>query len=384
MAVVTAIAFATTLHQKRIADKRFDEVRSLARSVVFELHDAIAPLPGSTAARELLVRRALVYLDTLAAEAADNTPLQIELSGAYMKIGDVQGLPYRSNLGHTAGAMTSYRKALAIAQTVRESEPENADALTLLADAHDRIGFVEERSLRWDVALAAHETARAIRESLPPGPRRDLALARTWTGIGDCRYIGHKGKAQEAYQSAISVLARVPNTPQLRGETLIELARAHQRLGGFFTGVIVHDLRRAIDHHDAALRALEERTALDPEDAMARRNYADQFVMKATAQTMMKDGQGALQSTTRGLELLTELASADPKNAEARHDLAFAYGERGRALLLLGRFDDAERAFEQAIAIQQRLVDEDPSNHEDARDLKRTKTFLAAARRGGS
>ena len=67
---MTAIAFAATLHQKRIAERRFDEVRSLARSVVFELHDAIAPLPGSTAARELLVRRALVYLDNLAAEAA--------------------------------------------------------------------------------------------------------------------------------------------------------------------------------------------------------------------------------------------------------------------------------------------------------------------------
>jgi tetratricopeptide (TPR) repeat protein len=377
---VTAIAFATTMRQMRIAERRFDEVRSLARSVVFELHDAIAPLPGSTAARELLVRRALVYLDTLAAEAEDNTPLRIELSGAYLKIGDVQGLPYRPNLGDTAGAMASYRKALAIAEAVRASEPENAEALALVADAHDRIGLVEQRSLRWEAALAAHDTARVLRESLPPAPRRDVALARTWTAIGDCRYIGHLGNGQQAYESALEVLARVPNAPQLRRDALVETARAHQRLGGFFCGVRVHDLPRAIRHHDAALRALEERAALDPADAVARRNYADQFVMKATAQNIMKDGAGALQSTTRGLALLAELANADPNNAEARHDLAFAYGEQGRSLALLGRVDEAERALETAVAIQQRLADEDPSNQEVPRDLKRMRGLLRDVR----
>jgi len=35
-------------HQAQI---RFNDVRSLARSVIFELHDAIQDLPGSTAAR---------------------------------------------------------------------------------------------------------------------------------------------------------------------------------------------------------------------------------------------------------------------------------------------------------------------------------------------
>src|SRR5206468_5129614 len=41
------------------AERRFNDVRALAKSYLFELHDAIAQLPGSTAARELLVRRAL-------------------------------------------------------------------------------------------------------------------------------------------------------------------------------------------------------------------------------------------------------------------------------------------------------------------------------------
>lgn len=386
--IVTAIAFAATLHQKRIAERRFDEVRSLARSVVFELHDAIAPLPGSTAARELLVRRALVYLDRLADEGAGNTPLRIELAGAYLKIGDVQGLPYRANLGDTAGATASYRKALAISQEVRADEPENIEALALLADAHDRLGLVEQRATRWDVAIAQHEAARAIRESLPRDPHRQLALARTWVAIGDCRYIGYRtippallrGSAREAYEAALATLERLPAAGSHRRDALIEIGRANQRLGGYFTG-LDRDLPRAIRHHDAALQALGERSRLDPSDAVARRNFADQFVMKATAQNMAGDGAGALASCELALPMLSALAAADAKNMEALRDLAFLHGERGRALLLLDRRADALRAYDAAVAIRERLVASDPSNQEDVRELRRLVGQRDAARR---
>ena len=355
---VTAIAFVATLHQKQIAERRFDQVRSLARSVVFEIHDAIAPLPGSTPARELLVRRALVYLDNLAADAEDNVPLRVELAGAYLKIGDVQGLPYTPNLGDTAGALQSYRKALAIAESVQDHK--------LLADAWDRIGFVEQRTLRWAEALRAHETARALREQLSD----DLALARTWVAVGDDRYIGKMGGSpREAYESALRVLQRVPRDATNRSELLMETGRAHQHLGGMFTGMLYKDMNAALVHHEAALRALEERSRLNPADAVARRNFADQLVMRATAQNAIKDGAGALEGTTRALAMLKDLADADPKNVEAQHDLAFGYEQMGIALTHLARFDEAERATRDAIAIRERLVAADPGNREDRRGL---------------
>jgi hypothetical protein len=60
LAALLIVGFAATAWwQARRAQRRFQEVRSLAHSVLFELHDAIEKLPGSTAARELLVRRAL-------------------------------------------------------------------------------------------------------------------------------------------------------------------------------------------------------------------------------------------------------------------------------------------------------------------------------------
>jgi eukaryotic-like serine/threonine-protein kinase len=381
--IVTIVAFAATLHQKSIAERRFDQVRSLARSVVFELHDAIAPLPGSTPARALLVRRALVYLDTLAAESEDNRALRVELAGAYLKIGDVQGLPYQANLGDTAGAMKSYRKALAIIEEVRADDPENTEMLTLAANARDRVGFVEQRALRWAQALEMHEGARSIREKLPHTTERDLALAQTWTAIGDCRYIGRTvipkammlGTAQQAYDAALATLRDVRPTPELRRAVLQEIGRANQRLGGYYSGE-GRDPRRALQHHDAALRALGERAALDPSDAVARRNHADQFGMRATAQNRSGDSHGALQSTAQALTMFKTLAAEDPDNVEAQHDLAFAYGERAIAFMALKRYDEAEAAFNEAIAIRERLIVADPDNQEDRRDLRRIKVLL--------
>src|SRR4029077_8739122 len=104
--------------EKRIAERRFNDVRKLANSLIFEVHDSIKDLPGSTPARKLLVSRALEYLDSLSQEAKGDRSLQGELAAAYEKIGDVQGMPREANLGDTVGAEESYRKALAIRESL--------------------------------------------------------------------------------------------------------------------------------------------------------------------------------------------------------------------------------------------------------------------------
>ena len=66
-------------------------MRRTANSFLFEFHDAIADIPGTTKARALVVRRALEYLDSLVAEVEDDDTLRAELASAYEKVGTVQG-----------------------------------------------------------------------------------------------------------------------------------------------------------------------------------------------------------------------------------------------------------------------------------------------------
>ncbi len=365
--VVAIAAFIAVLQQKRIAERRFEQVRSLAHAVVFDLHDAIARLPGSTSARELLVRHALGYLDALATESARNTPLQMELAGAYERVGDVQGMPYRANLGDTAGALVSYRKALKIAEEVRQRQPGDAATLLLIADLHDRTGWVEQRALRFREALMHHEAARAIRESL----HDQIALARTWVAIADSQYVGGiaPSSVRTSYENAEHILERIAPNAANRKDLLTETGRVHQRLGAYFTGPFEHDAARALRHHEAAERVLEERAALDPHDAVARRNFADQLVMTATLQNSVKDGAAALAGTTRALPILRDLAAADAQNVEAQHDLSFAYTQLARADMQLQRWQDASAALDAATAINDSIIQRDPNNREERRDI---------------
>jgi signal transduction histidine kinase len=64
------------------AERRFNDVRKLARDLIFEVHDSIEHLTGATAARKLIVEDALSYLNNLSRESAGDISLQEELATA--------------------------------------------------------------------------------------------------------------------------------------------------------------------------------------------------------------------------------------------------------------------------------------------------------------
>jgi len=107
--------------------------------VVFELHDSIEQLPGSTGARKLLVERSLEYLRSLEASSGKDLTLKWELAEAYKRIGDAQGNPEVANLGDSAGALDSYARARGLLHQITAADRGNAAALQTLA-ALDRAG----------------------------------------------------------------------------------------------------------------------------------------------------------------------------------------------------------------------------------------------------
>jgi eukaryotic-like serine/threonine-protein kinase len=125
---------ATTLWQARVArveraraERRFADVRRLATSFLFDFHDAIRDLPGSTRARELVVAKATKYLEGLAREAGQDPALQLELARAYQRVGTVQGISGQANLGDATGAARSLTQAWALlgrAEPLLRAQPE--------------------------------------------------------------------------------------------------------------------------------------------------------------------------------------------------------------------------------------------------------------------
>jgi serine/threonine protein kinase len=130
---------ATTWEARR-EKRRFNDVRQLAHSVLFDYHDAIKDLPGATKVRERLVQDGLTYLDSLTKEAGGDPALQRELADAYERVGDVRGQVFSASLGDRAGALDSYNKALHIRESLVAAAPRNTQNRRDLAASYQKIG----------------------------------------------------------------------------------------------------------------------------------------------------------------------------------------------------------------------------------------------------
>ncbi len=108
---------------ERRATERFNDVRSLANTVIFDLHDAIADLPGGTAARAMLVENALQYMDRLANDPpADDPMFRLELARSFVQLGAALYGYGGVGLGRSDEAHAAFSRALEVLEA-HEHDP---------------------------------------------------------------------------------------------------------------------------------------------------------------------------------------------------------------------------------------------------------------------
>jgi eukaryotic-like serine/threonine-protein kinase len=204
------------------AERRFNDVRALANSLMFEVHDSIKDLPGSTPARKLIVDRALQYLNRLAAESQGDISLQRELAEAYERVGLVQGRYLQSSLGDTQGSLDSYRKALQIRMQVGAKSSDWNDRLAL-ARAHRSVASLLLATGDSRGARENADTATAISEALntvhPKEAKVLDELSSDYAMTGRTRNTGSSSDTSETSQELLSSGAEFRRTAALGSRT---------------------------------------------------------------------------------------------------------------------------------------------------------------------
>lgn len=164
-------------HERVVAERRFDEVRSIAGTLMFDLHDAMLTVPGTAKMRELVLAKAGRYFDALLQEAAGDPSLALDVAEAYERLGRVQSAT--SSLRARDAARTSLQRSLELRETVLESDASNdrarlgvVTACAALVDLELSGGRVAEAAVWARRALACAEDAPATE----PG-RASAALA---------------------------------------------------------------------------------------------------------------------------------------------------------------------------------------------------------------
>ncbi len=347
--------------QRDAAERRFNEVRELGRTFIFDFHDKIRTLDGSIPARELLVTTALKYLDGLSGEARDNPDLQREVASAYDRVGDIRGGIRNPSLGDTGGAMENYRKALEIREAVAVAAPDDLELRHEISSSKIKIGDMLKQSGDVAGALALYEEARQVREELAlldEKYRRQLGIALNTTGDA-LLDMGQIQQAREHFERsaelARKLVAENPRDEMYRRD----LAVVEGRIGDILTEF--GDYQGALGHYQEVLRIRESIFRDNPEGRYKRDQAISHFFV-GRACLELKDPERAREHLEAFLSSAEEQAGLNPGSSRFTRDLAVAHQTMGRMLLLLGDHAGALEYIQEFQAAILPLWESEPSN----------------------
>jgi len=363
---IAAIEAHSARAERTKAERRFQQVRVMANSLLFEVHDAMAPLPGTTAARKLLVTKALQYLDSLSAEASGDAGLLQELATAYHRVGDLQGNPNNPNLGDTAAAIASYQKAKSIRESLLAKAPTDPELRRELAAGYEALGDVQ---LATADTAGAHDNYRQAQQMLeklqadrPSRPVESL-LAKTYQNLAALLTAsGDTTAAMDLCRKALQISEQLAQAAPSDENARRNLSAAFSRLGGVYDRL--GNTTEAIDHYQKALDA----QGTLPDTAQTQRDISVIYEDMGRALASKNDPRAA-ESLRRALAIRTRLATDDPKNAQAARDLALIEMNTGDMQERSNQRPAAHESYRRALSIFERLAGQDPSNLLARRDL---------------
>jgi non-specific serine/threonine protein kinase/serine/threonine-protein kinase len=339
--------------QRARAEMRFNDVRKLANSLMFEIHDSIRDLPGATPARQLLVSRALQYLDSLSQEAGGDVSLQRELAAAYDRVGDVLGYNGAANLGDFAGALQNYKKALAIRESAAAANPDDPQTRSELLSDYFRLSFALQDAGDYPAALEDLRKGLPLAQAFVAAsndPKYQEWLAGFyWQSGSVLRQAGDYAQALENFQRSAAIREPIATGPKANPIARMHLSGDYLGLGQmqFRTGDRTHGLENV----KKALQILESLVAADPTNATLREYLGEGYEYIAPLLEKKGDVDQALDYNHKARAIYAKLVSADPTNALARDNFGFAEMGIAHELMLHNKVQQAFPHLRKAISL---------------------------------
>jgi non-specific serine/threonine protein kinase/serine/threonine-protein kinase len=352
--------------EKQQAEMRFQQVRRLAHSVVFELNDAIDDLPGSSRARELLTARGLGYLDALAKSRGGDPALTLELAQAYMKIGAAQGDLQQANVGDQEGAAASYSKARALLVYLRQKDPSNRDVERSLALVDNDLAVLSPRVRVPDVDSIQKEAVSLFqdiaRTSSGSGGLKDLALAHFYLAFARTSAQQFQ-KALPLWKQALAEYTKIQQMENNSAAAQRNVALTEKRIASVYYAL--GDYADFTAHDRKAIGIDEGRLETEPQSPTARMDLSFDLVQLGWCLHELRDDKQAIADLDRAVALRRGVASADPHDFRAHSELEAVLRIAGVVRSQAG-FQKEALSFEQeAAAVGDALHRRDPNNMDE-------------------
>lgn len=314
--------------ERRKAEARSADLRELSNSLLSELDDAIKQLPGSTGVQKLLVTRVLEHLDRMAKDAQGDRLTQLDLIDAYVRLGNIQGNVYEQNLGDRAGGIAILNKAVALAQSLESSAPEDPDILRVLAIAQGSKGQILIRNGEVQNAIVTLRTAA------------------------------------QSYDRLVSL-------PHVTPGLLLDAGTTHSTLGdvlGQDTGLA--DIAGALAEYRKAFDLDTRAVTLDPHFSRGQRALGNTQMRIGKAE-METDPAQALKDYQWALQRFNSLPEPERSSVATVRLRGITVRKVADALAELGEYSQAMPLYEESLRIHQQLAEADPRDESNRNDVGR-------------
>jgi len=362
------------------AEMHSRQSREMARSLIFELHEALVNVPGTTAARALLLDRSTRFLDELSDGSSDEPEVQIELAEAYRKLAAVQGDVRSENVGNRQAALATYAKALALARSAQSSSKYRERAEAIMLDLlGDQISALRDTGDREQAASAAYDLSQLLNKS---APNESLSLrasrALAWRQLGaDHVQQGRNDEARNAYQQSKSLYESLMKEPNASNEIRSQYAYTLKRLGAL--AISEKRLPEAKEAYEKALALEREILAKTPDDHTLR--FSITFTLSDLGYIHRENHRldEALRLYREALQLREIALADDPNNQRARWGVASTLNYLGRVYAELGWFPQCREAYERSMSLREELLRRTPESRTNEFAVAQTRAGLAEA-----
>jgi len=336
--------FGQAYWEAQQAARRFEQVRGLARSLLFEIHDEVSKVPGTLESRKLILTRALEYLDQLAGDQSADALLQKDVAASYIKVGTVQGTMVRSDesLGRYGDARVSFGKAVAILERLYARSPKDRDLRLDLARSIDRgadacarledlkcsvegyrrvLGLYEldARENPTDVLAQARWLTSRIQQMDPQLAKEDFKIVR-----------------EEFHRVAVAfeALGKEPKIGRYQAYSYKRLGAVEGKLGNYDTAVSWYSKGQEI--HRTQKDSMGESTC---------------EVDIAWVRTKQKNYPKALESLDRALGIRRELVKGRREDQQSKLSLASALQRKADLMLGLKKWREGKELIDEGLQL---------------------------------
>ena len=335
--------------ERAVAERRFDETRKLAWTLLFEIDPDIANLAGATKVREKLLTRGIAFLDALSRDAKGDPALLRELAEAYQHISEVRGMDGVSNLGKQDVATENLRKAVALREQVLGTQPKSIELRLELSVTLRRLAALIGDNAESDRLIRRSlEIAEAAVRDAPGNPKARAALASAHYQMGESLRGSDRPQAISQFRKALELYQEPAN-----------ISLMHKKIAAMM--LLEKDAEHSLDELTAAISIDEEEVRRNPH---ARRKLDLSFGYSDLGNTLLSLNRypEALEKLRMSESIRLEQAAADSNDLRARGSLVSITWRIGRALALLGDQRGALATMQNAIKLSDTLIRDFPGN----------------------